>query len=110
MRLYVRSWSTSSALEVTGEQVAHDPQRQLGLLVDERRRLRGSFAFASIDFQRRCRKSRSRSMSSAEAPSAAVRTITPPCFGACSLRIAFRRLRSSSSSRRETPSPSPCGT
>ena len=44
-------------------------------------------------------------MSSAEAPSAAVRTITPPFFGAISLRIAFRRLRSSSSSRRETPRP-----
>ena len=44
-------------------------------------------------------------MSSAEAPSAAVRTITPPCFGAISLTIAFSRLRSSSSSRRETPRP-----
>ena len=32
-------------------------------------------AFASIDFQRRCRKTRSRSTSSAEAPSAAVRTM-----------------------------------
>ena len=49
-------------------------------------------------------------MSSAEAPSAAVRTITPPSLGAISLRIPLRRLRSSSSSRRETPSPSPCGT
>ena len=28
------------ALEVAGEEVADDPQRQLGLLVDERRRLR----------------------------------------------------------------------
>ena len=65
------------------------------------------FARVSIVFQSRCRKSRSRSTSSAEAPSAAVRTITPPCSGAISLRIAFRRLRSSSSSRRETPSPSP---
>ena len=31
-------------------------------------------------------------MSSADAPSAAVRTITPPFFGAISLRIAFRRV------------------
>ena len=29
------------ALEVAGEEVADDPERQLGLLVDERRRLRG---------------------------------------------------------------------
>ena len=29
------------ALEVAGEEIADDPQRQLGLLVDERRRLRG---------------------------------------------------------------------
>ena len=49
-------------------------------------------------------------MSSGEAPSAAVRTMTPPFFGAISLRIAFSRVRSSSSSRRETPRPSPCGT
>src|SRR5258706_954841 len=49
-------------------------------------------------------------MSSAEAPSAAVRTITPPCLGAIALRIALRRFRSSSSIRRETPRPSPCGT
>src|SRR6059036_3830166 len=49
-------------------------------------------------------------MSSADAPSAAVRTMTPPCFGAIRFMISFRRWRSSSSSRRETPWPSPLGT
>ena len=49
-------------------------------------------------------------MSSALAPSAAVRTITPPFFTSSFLRMSFRRVRSSSSSRRETPSPSPFGT
>ena len=49
-------------------------------------------------------------MSSAEAPSAAVRTMTPPLAGTMSLRMSFSRWRSASSSRRETPSPSPFGT
>ena len=49
-------------------------------------------------------------MSSADAPSAAVRTMTPPFFGAIALRMSRRRMRSSSSSRRETPRPSPLGT
>ena len=49
-------------------------------------------------------------MSSGEAPSAAVRMITPPFFTSRRLRMSRRRMRSSSSSRRETPSPSPCGT
>src|SRR2546430_783258 len=48
-------------------------------------------------------------MSSAEAPSAAVRTITPPSFTSRLLRISRRRVRSASSSRRETPSPAPLG-
>ena len=50
-------------------------------------------------------------MSSSDAPSAAVRTMIPPsliCRGC--LRMSFSRVRSSSSSRRETPRPSPCGT
>ena len=46
-------------------------------------------------------------MSSAEAPSAAVRTMTPPSLTSRPLMISFRRVRSLSSSRRETPSPSP---
>ena len=49
-------------------------------------------------------------MSSSDAPSAAVRTMTPPSFTSSRLRMSLRRLRSSSSSRRETPRPSPCGT
>ena len=49
-------------------------------------------------------------MSSADAPSAAVRTMIPPSFASSPLMISFRRARSASSSRRETPSPSPCGT
>ena len=49
-------------------------------------------------------------MSSSDAPSAAVRTMTPPSFTSSRLRMSFSRLRSSSSSRRETPRPSPCGT
>ena len=49
-------------------------------------------------------------MSSADAPSAAVRTMTPPVDGAIPLRMSLSRLRSPSSSRRETPSPSPFGT
>src|SRR5438105_12525 len=68
------------------------------------------FAFASIDFQRRWRKTRSRSMSSSDAPSAAVRTMMPPSFTCSFLRMSFSRERSSSSRRRETPRPSPCGT
>ena len=66
-----------SALEVVREEVADDPQRQLRLLVDERRRL-GLSARPWISFQSRWRKSMSRSMSSADAPSAAVRTIMLP--------------------------------
>ena len=80
MRLCVRSLSTCARDEVAGEEVAHDPQRQLGLLVDERGRASAAFARAWIVFQSRCRKTRSRSTSSAEAPSAAVRTMTPPSF------------------------------
>ena len=38
MRLYVRSSSTSAFSKSPGEQVADDAQRQLGLVVDERRR------------------------------------------------------------------------
>ena len=49
-------------------------------------------------------------MSSADAPSAAVRTMTPPFFSSRLLRMSRRRMRSSSSSRRETPRPSPFGT
>ena len=49
-------------------------------------------------------------MSSAEAPSAAVRTMTPPSLTSSFLMMSFRRVRSASSSRRETPRPSPCGT
>ncbi len=49
-------------------------------------------------------------MSSADAPSAAVRTITPPFETSSFLMISLSRMRSSSGSRRETPSPSPCGT
>ena len=97
-------------LEVAGEEVAHDAQRQLGLLVDQRRRLRRP-SRAPRSSSRGAAGSRGRAAtSSADAPSAAVRTITPPFFGASSLRIPFSRLRSSSSSRRETPRPSPCGT
>jgi len=68
------------------------------------------FASVSIVFQSFCRKTRSRSMSSALAPSAAVRTMTPPFFTSSFLRMSFRRCRSSSSRRRDTPSPSPFGT
>ena len=49
-------------------------------------------------------------MSSALAPSAAVRTMTPPFGRSSFLRMSRRRVRSSSSSRRETPRPSPLGT
>ena len=52
----------------------------------------------------------SRSMSSAEAPSAAVRTMMPPVGISMRLTMSLRRLRSSSSRRRDTPSPSPYGT
>ena len=52
----------------------------------------------------------SRSMSSADAPSAAVRTIMLPDFGATDFRMSRSRMRSSSGSRRETPKPSPLGT
>ena len=49
-------------------------------------------------------------MSSSDAPSAAVRTMTPPSFTSRRLRMSLSRVRSSSSSRRDTPRPSPCGT
>ncbi len=49
-------------------------------------------------------------MSSAEAPSAAVRTITPPFFTSSPLTMSRSLIRSASSSRRETPRPSPLGT
>jgi hypothetical protein len=39
-----------------------------------------------------------------------VRTMIPPSLTFSFLRMSFRRERSSSSSRRETPRPSPCGT
>jgi hypothetical protein len=49
-------------------------------------------------------------MSSSEAPSAAVLTIRPPSLTFSFFRMSFSRCRSSSSRRRETPRPSPCGT
>ena len=49
-------------------------------------------------------------MSSAEAPSAAVRTMMPPFLRSSALTISRRRARSSSGRRLETPSPSPLGT
>ena len=48
--------------------------------------------------------------SSSEAPSAAVRTITPAFSGRWSLRIFFSRLRSTSGSLREMPVIEPPGT
>ena len=69
-----------------------------------------TFALDWMFFQSRWRKIRSRSMSSADAPSAAVRTMIPPPFGSRFFRISLRRTRSASSSRRETPLPSPFGT
>ena len=49
-------------------------------------------------------------MSSAEAPSAAVRTMTLSSLTSSFLMMSFSRVRSASSSRRETPRPLPCGT
>jgi hypothetical protein len=68
------------------------------------------FDLVWIVFHRRCRNTRSRSMSSADAPSAAVRTMIPPPFGSRFFTMSFSRVRSASSSRRETPDPSPFGT
>ena len=42
-------------------------------------------------------------MSSADAPSAAVRTMIPPPFGSSLFTMSLRRVRSASSSLRETP-------
>ena len=109
MRLSVRSSSTSARSK---SPVNRSRVTRSGSSASSKTRLGGcdSFACVWICFQSFIRNSRSSRTSSAEAPSAAVRTITPPCLGAISLTMSRRRLRSSSSSRRETPRPSPCGT
>ena len=65
------------ALEVLGEDVAHDADREVGLLEDERRRRRFSTRCSrtSWSLKRYCS---SRSKSSRLAPCAAVRMIAPP--------------------------------
>ena len=65
------------ALEVADEEVADDAERELGLLVDERGRLRPPARPRIVD-QSFSRSLRSPSSSSSEAPSAAVRTMSPP--------------------------------
>ncbi len=57
-----------------------------------------------------CSRWTSRVSSSSEAPSAAVRTITPASSGTIFLRICFRRARSFSGSLREMPVIEPSGT
>ncbi len=56
------------------------------------------------------RRSTSRASSSSEAPSAAVRMITPAFSGTTLRRIAFRRARSVSGSLRLMPVIEPSGT
>ena len=98
-------------LEVAGEEVARDAQRQLGLLVDQRRRFAPSRALASIVSQSRQQEVEvardvlgGGALGGGADDHAARASERSPCT------IAFSRLRSSSSSRRETPRPSPCGT
>ena len=79
MRLCARSLSTYAFSKSPVKRSRDDAERQLGLLVDSSGAF-ASFAFAWIDRQSRWRKTRSRSMSSSDAPSAAVRTMTPPSF------------------------------
>ncbi len=97
-------------LEVTGEQVTRDAQGQLGLLVDQRRR-RG-LGRRPLDRLPQPAEELQVALDvlGGGALRPAVRTMTPPVAGAIFLTIVFSRLRSSSSSRRETPSPSPWGT
>ena len=68
------------------------------------------FAFFSMSSQRALSRSTSRVSSSSEAPSAAVRTMTPAVSGRISLRSVLRRLRSVSGSLREMPLVVPSGT
>ena len=57
-----------------------------------------------------CKRSTSASSASSDAPSAAVRTITPASSGITRLRMDFNRLRSLSGSLRLIPVIDPCGT
>ena len=67
-------------------------------------------ALAEIFSHALVRRSTSARSSSSEAPSAAVRTMTPAESGTTSLRIALRRDRSVSGSLREIPVIEPSGT
>src|SRR5581483_5521565 len=85
-------------LEVAREEVASHPQRQLGLLKDERGRL--CLLRPGLDLLPQLHQE-------LEVETDVVRR---RAFGAIALTMSRSRLRSSSSRRRETPSPSPLGT
>ena len=96
-------------LEVLVEDVADDLDEQVGLGVQQRRRLhRLDLRLMSAH----CAVSRFTSSVSCSsvAPSAAVRTMTPTFSGSTSLRIFFRRARSVSGSLRLMPFIEPFGT
>ena len=67
-------------------------------------------AFFSMAAHWSCSRCTSRRSSSSDAPSAAVRTMTPAASGTTSLRIFLRRARSFSGSLREMPVIPPAGT
>ena len=88
---------------LVGEQVAHHPHRELGLLVQDVGRL--DLLRLLLDRRPIARSGAAGRavMASSEAPSAAVRTITPCSAGFTFFRIVLSRLRSSSGSRRLMP-------
>ena len=78
------------------------PRRSVGALFVEVR-------FFSMSSHWRVRRVTSSRICSSEAPSAAVRTMTPEPEGTTALRIFFRRARSLSGSLREMPIMEPPG-
>ena len=97
------------ALEVGGEDVAHDADRQVGLLEDERGRLGLVDALLEHLVELEQVLQLALEVLRACAPCAAVRMIAPPPPRSSCLASLRRRSRSLSSSRRETPTPSPVG-
>jgi hypothetical protein len=93
MRLYVRSWSISALSKSPANRSRTIRSGSSASWYTSAGAL-AVLAFAWIVFQSRCRKTRSRSMSSADAPSAAVRTMMPPSLASSFLMMSLRRVRS----------------
>jgi hypothetical protein len=95
--------------EVLVEDVADDADDEVGLGVQQR----GAPPFSALVLMTShcaCRRRTSPEISSSEAPSAAVRMMTPASSGTTFFRIFFRRSRSGSGSLRLIPVIEPSGT